>query len=94
VSERLLTTREVAIIIRVATETVLRWHRNGKLPFAIRLPGGELRFRERGLQDWLAARATPGQGAQTTLTTSAALAASQPALLSSVAQTTDDDDKE
>jgi excisionase family DNA binding protein len=93
VSERLLTTREVAIILRVSTETVLRWHRNGKLPFAIRLPGGELRFPEQRLYDWLAARATPGQGVLTA-STDAALAASQSALLSSVPLTATDDDKE
>jgi excisionase family DNA binding protein len=92
VSDRLLTTREVAIILRVSPETVLRWVRRGKLD-ARRLPGGELRFPEQALQDWLAARATPGQGVRPT-STDAALAASQPVLVSSVPRPTDDDDKE
>ena len=41
----LLTAREVAELLDVSTETVLRWTRAGKLP-AIRLPGGAIRFRE------------------------------------------------
>jgi hypothetical protein len=39
VSERLLRTRDVAERLDVSCETVLRWHRSGKLP------GGELRWR-------------------------------------------------
>jgi excisionase family DNA binding protein len=89
VSEQLLTAREVADIIGVSSETILRWVRRGQLS-AIRLPSGALRFPEQALQDWLAARATPGQGVQTA-STDAALAASR---LSSVAQTATDDDKE
>jgi excisionase family DNA binding protein len=91
VSERLLTTREVAGILRVSPETVLRWVRRGKLG-ARRLPGGELRFSEQALQDWLAARATPRQGVLTA-PKGAALAASQPTRLS-LGSLTDPDDKE
>ncbi len=54
---RLLTAREVADIICVSTETVLRWTRRGELP-AIRLTSGALRYREAELEAWLAARST------------------------------------
>jgi excisionase family DNA binding protein len=58
---RLLTAREVAQVIGVSTETVLRWTRRGELP-AIRLPGGAIRFREDDLDGWLEERATPRRG--------------------------------
>lgn len=52
----LLTARQVADLLGVSAETVLRWTRRGDLP-AIRLPGGAIRYREDALDDWLAARA-------------------------------------
>ena len=55
----LLTAREVAELIGVSSETVLRWTRRGDLP-AFRLPGGALRYRETDLEQWLAARAIDG----------------------------------
>jgi excisionase family DNA binding protein len=54
-TDRLLTAREVAERLGVFPGTVLRWVRRGELP-AIRLPGGALRFSERALDEWLAAR--------------------------------------
>ena len=57
VTTRLLTAREVADLIGVSAETVLRWTRRGDLQ-AIRLPGGAIRFREHELDGWLEARAT------------------------------------
>jgi excisionase family DNA binding protein len=60
VTSRLLTARELAGLLGVSTETVLRWTRRGDLP-AIRLPGGAIRFREDDLDAWLMARATPGR---------------------------------
>jgi excisionase family DNA binding protein len=56
----LLTARQVADLLGVSTETVLRWTRRGDLP-AIRLPGGAIRFREDELDEWLVARATVGR---------------------------------
>jgi excisionase family DNA binding protein len=56
-----LTARQVADLLGVSTETVLRWTRRGELP-AIRLPGGAIRFREDELEAWLIERATPGRG--------------------------------
>ena len=54
---RLLTARQVAELVGMSTETVLRWTRKGTLP-AIRLPGGALRYREADLEQWLEGRAT------------------------------------
>lgn len=54
----LLTAREVAELLNVSAETVLRWTRRGNLP-AIRLPSGALRYRGDDLDAWLAGRATP-----------------------------------
>lgn len=58
---RLLTARAVAEFLGVSTETVLRWHRKGKLP-GRRLPGGALRFVEAELDEWLSRRATGVSG--------------------------------
>lgn len=49
----LRTAREVAGLLGVSTETVLRWTRRGDLP-ALRLPGGAIRYREGDLDQWLA----------------------------------------
>lgn len=53
----LLTAREVAGMLGVSAETVLRWTRRGDLS-AFRLPGGALRYREADLDSWLAGRTT------------------------------------
>ena len=53
---RLLTARDLAELLGVSAETVLRWTRRGELP-AIRLPGGAIRYREDALDAWLAERA-------------------------------------
>lgn len=54
---RLLTAREVAELLGVSTETILRWSRRGDLP-AVRLPSGAWRYREGELDAWLAASST------------------------------------
>jgi excisionase family DNA binding protein len=54
---RLLTTREVADLVAVSPETILRWTRRGAVP-AIRLPGGAIRYRPEAVDSWLDARAT------------------------------------
>ena len=61
----LLTAREVADLIGVSAETVLRWTRRGELP-AIRLPGGAVRYREDELDAWLEERATLTRSLPTT----------------------------
>lgn len=58
---RLLTAREVAETVGVSPETVLRWTRRGELS-AIRLPGGQIRYRADDLDAWLQERATPRRG--------------------------------
>jgi excisionase family DNA binding protein len=50
-----LTAREVAEMIGVSSETILRWTRRGVIP-GFRLPGGALRYREGELEQWLAGR--------------------------------------
>jgi excisionase family DNA binding protein len=64
-TERLVTAREVADMLGVSSETVLRWQRQRKLP-AIRLPGGAIRFRQAELEVWLESRATPERGVSPT----------------------------
>jgi excisionase family DNA binding protein len=63
VTERLLTSRDLAEFLHVSPETILRWTRRGELP-AIKLPGGAIRFRETDLEAWLDEHATaaPGRG--------------------------------
>ena len=51
---RLLTTREVAEALGLATETVLRRWRRGEIPGGIRLASNVLRFRESAIEEWLA----------------------------------------
>jgi excisionase family DNA binding protein len=57
VSERLLTARDVADLLGLTVETVLRWYRRRVLP-GYKLPGGPIRFREAELEAWLEARST------------------------------------
>jgi excisionase family DNA binding protein len=52
-SERLLTARDVSARLAVSVETVLRWHRCGKLPGGYRLASNVLRFRESEIEAWL-----------------------------------------
>lgn len=64
-SAPMLTAREVAELLGVSAETILRWYRRGEIP-AVKLPGGAIRFREDVLDAWIVERATPGRGALTT----------------------------
>ena len=63
-SDRLLTTREVADRLGVIPETVLRWIETRGLP-AIRLTSRALRYEEAALDAWIAEHTTattPGRG--------------------------------
>jgi excisionase family DNA binding protein len=71
VTSRLLTAREVAEVLGVCAETVLRWIRAGELP-AVRLPGGATRIVGTQLEAWLLSRATPALGVLATTTSAAA----------------------
>jgi excisionase family DNA binding protein len=73
VSERLLTTREVADRLGVIPETVLRWTDSRGLP-VIRLTSRALRYDEDEIDAWLAEHATaaPGREARTVPTGAAA----------------------
>jgi HK97 family phage portal protein len=83
----LLTARAVAELLDVSAETVLRWVRSGKIP-ALRLPSGQIRFRDDEIDRWLIERATPRRGV---LTTTAGAAQSR-TVPSSVLTTTDDEE--
>jgi len=52
-SDRLRRTADVADRLAVSSETVLRWHRSGKLPGGRRLGSNVLRFSEVELEAWL-----------------------------------------
>jgi excisionase family DNA binding protein len=56
-SDRLLRAREVAELLDVTVETILRWARRGELP-AFKLPGGPVRFSEADVEAWLAEHTT------------------------------------
>ena len=60
-TERLLTARQVAELLGVSAETVLRWTRCGELS-AIRMPSGAIRYRPDELDPGLAERATKRAG--------------------------------
>jgi excisionase family DNA binding protein len=64
VTERLLTTREVAERLAFTPETVLRWARSGKLP-AVYLSSRAIRFRETDVDELIDRRATPRRGVLT-----------------------------
>ncbi len=51
--DRLLTTREVAEVLGVSSETVLRWWRAGRVP-GVRLASNVLRFRESAVDAMIA----------------------------------------
>jgi hypothetical protein len=61
VTGQLLTARAVADVLAVTPATVLRWTRQGDLR-GLRLPSGQIRYREDWLEEDLAQRATPGRG--------------------------------
>jgi excisionase family DNA binding protein len=66
VSAPLLTARTVADTLGVTPATVLRWTRRGDLP-AVRLPSGQVRYRQDDLDLWLADRATGRQSRAPTI---------------------------
>jgi excisionase family DNA binding protein len=75
VSGPLLTARQVADLVGVNPETILRYTRAGELR-GIRLPGparGRLRYRPEDVEAWLEAHATaaPGREAPATLSDAA-----------------------
>ena len=58
VTDRLIRTRDVAERLDVSCETVLRWHRSGKLPGGRRLGSNVLRFDSGELEAWVDATRT------------------------------------
>ena len=60
--EPLLTARELADLLGVCVETVLRWTRRGDLP-GRRMPGGAIRYVPTEVEAWLDRRSTTGTSA-------------------------------
>jgi predicted DNA-binding transcriptional regulator AlpA len=56
VSEGPLRARDVAERLSISTESVLRWHRSGRLPGGYRLATGVLRWREDEVDAWVEGR--------------------------------------
>jgi excisionase family DNA binding protein len=54
-TDRLLTTRELAELLGIRPETVLRWTASGRLP-GYRISSNALRFRVTEIEGWLASR--------------------------------------
>jgi excisionase family DNA binding protein len=65
VSDRLLSTRDVAELLGLSPESVLRRWRRGEIP-GYRLASNVLRFREAELEAWLAERHSGTTGATPT----------------------------
>ena len=57
-SGRLLRACDVAAMLDVSTETILRWHRSGRLPGGRRLASNVLRFDSGEIDEWLAGTRT------------------------------------
>lgn len=51
----MLTVKEIANKLKVSTKTIYRWSEKRKIPRII-LPGGELRFDEAAINEWLIKR--------------------------------------
>jgi excisionase family DNA binding protein len=62
VTDRLLTTRELASQLGVSTGALLRWARRGEIP-AVKLPSGAIRFVPAEVDAWLAASHIAATGA-------------------------------
>lgn len=61
VTDRLLTTREVAVLLGIRPETVLRWSASGRLR-GYRISSNALRFRESEVEAWIEARVVSSAG--------------------------------
>jgi len=59
-TDRLMTTREVAERLRISVETVLRWYHAGELP-GVRLGAKVIRFRESEIETWIEQRSGDDQ---------------------------------
>lgn len=59
-TERYIRARDVAEMLDVSVETVLRWHRSGKLPGGHRLASNVLRFSKSEIEAWLSGQREDG----------------------------------
>lgn len=54
----LLTIKELCERLKIARSTLHLWRQRGQGPVSIKLPNGEVRFRERDVEEWLEALRT------------------------------------
>lgn len=50
---RRITVDDLADALQVSKHTVYKWSSQGKLPDGIRLPNGDLRWRDDTIEEWL-----------------------------------------
>lgn len=55
----LLTIKDLCERLKIARSTLHLWRWRGQGPVSIKLPNGEVRFRERDVEEWLAALELP-----------------------------------
>ena len=60
--ERLLTAREVAELLNVSRGALLRWTRAGRVPGAVKLPSGAIRYMPERVDEWLAGECAMADG--------------------------------
>jgi excisionase family DNA binding protein len=51
----MLTVADIAEKLKVDPNTIYRWKRAKKIPF-VKLPGGDIRFSEKKIEEWLEKR--------------------------------------
>lgn len=49
----LLTIKDLCERLKIARSTLHLWRQRGQGPVSIKLPNGEVRFRERDVEEWL-----------------------------------------
>jgi predicted DNA-binding transcriptional regulator AlpA len=49
----LLTIKELCERLKIARSTLHLWRQRGQGPLSIKLPNGDIRFRERDVEEWL-----------------------------------------
>lgn len=51
--DELLTIKELCERLKIARSTLHLWRQRGQGPLSIKLPNGDIRFRERDVEEWL-----------------------------------------
>jgi predicted DNA-binding transcriptional regulator AlpA len=80
-SEPLLTARELAERLGISTGALLRWTRKGRVPGAVKLPSGAIRYAPGRIAAWLEAQEMAGDGPKEVSPTSDAARRSEVSLV-------------